>query len=318
MNTSDDSNSVNTSEDSNEDSRRPGVPVYLEIDTFADLLCMAEEVASWVEEAHDRLLAQVLAKLSDELEPAAGPITGLGQPGGLWARIEAEPARGHSSSLVTYGEPGWSRCIEWLRSGKFSAFEVSASLLDDEGYPDGARGGAHLGVDIRNLEFPGQASRLTVGVARKHFGGAFTPDIQQAWVDVAKRAETMFQAAYGFITLDYAGGTRTPYEEWAGLGEFLGLRECGKWVRGYYWGNFLSAEHVHRLGGLRRIEREAPCAVVEDLSQDRGELVYLQLTEDLDRFSDEDLRALKGFLTPALPAPDARRQHETDYPLRVV
>jgi hypothetical protein len=231
-----------------------------------------------------------------------------------WASLEAcglESKRSRHADIpvpLSHGERGWSRCIEGLRSGKFSAFEVNASLLDDEGYPDGARGGAHLGVDIRNLEFPGQASRLTVGVARKHYGGAFTPEIQQAWVDVAKRAATMFRAAYGFITLDYAGGTRTPYEEWAGLGEFVGLRECGEWVRGYYWGNFVSAEHVHRLGGLRRIEKEAPCAVVEDLSQDRGELVYLQLTEDLDRFSDEDLRALKGFLTPALQAPDVRRQ----------
>jgi hypothetical protein len=292
--------------------------VYLEIDTFADLLFMADEVALWVEEAHDRLLAQVLAALSDELEPAPGPITGLGQPGGLWARIEAEPVHGHSSSLVRYGERGWSRSIEGLRSGKFSAFEVNASLLDNEGYPDGARGGGHLGVDIRKLEFPGQASRLTLGVARKHYGSAFTPDTQQVWVEVAKRAATMFRAAYGFITLDYAGGVRTPHEEWAGLGDFVGLRECGKWVRGYYWGNFLSAEHVHRLGGLERIEKEAPCVVVEDLSQGGGELVYLQLTEDLDHFSDEDLSALKGFLTPALPAPDARRQHETDYPFRVV
>ncbi|HEX6261902.1 MAG TPA: hypothetical protein VF097_03535 [Actinomycetota bacterium] len=66
------------------------------------------------------------------------------------------------------------------------------------------------------------------------------------------------------------------------------------------------------------MRREAPCFLVEDLSEGRSELVYLQLTEDLHLVTDDDLRALKEYLRPLLLPGRPGRTYPSDMPHRVI
>jgi hypothetical protein len=75
--------------------------------------------------------------------------------------------------------------------------------------------------------------------------------------------------------------------------------EIGTLVRGAYWGNFLGAELVRRLGGLEAVLGAAPGAVVTPIE---GGGVYVQVSKepspDLPPRDQERLRALAGFLEP--------------------
>jgi hypothetical protein len=82
-----------------------------------------------------------------------------------------------------------------------------------------------------------------------------------------------------------------------------GVAESKRLLRGYFWGNVLSARHIAALGGRDRVLSEAPCARAEDWSAAGRELVYLQLTPDLELVRDDALLALERYLRPVLPAP---------------
>ena len=76
-------------------------------------------------------------------------------------------------------------------------------------------------------------------------------------------------------------------------------------LRGAYWGNFLSSNHVQLLGGITRVAKEAPCFLVEPLNMTGVDGTpatgaYLQLTEDLFVISSTQIRALETYLAPIL------------------
>jgi hypothetical protein len=57
---------------------------------------------------------------------------------------------------------------------------------------------------------------------------------------------------------------------------------CDQFVRGWFWGNVLSEQHIQKLGGMERIIAEAPFEIIKPLQTSDGhELVYLQLTDDV-------------------------------------
>jgi hypothetical protein len=72
-------------------------------------------------------------------------------------------------------------------------------------------------------------------------------------------------------------------------------------LRGYFWGNILTESHIKKLGGLDHIKSNAPCHKVRELNINDRQAVYLQLTPDINDYSDDVLRQLKNFFLPALP-----------------
>lgn len=104
----------------------------------------------------------------------------------------------------------------------------------------------------------------------------------------------------GFITVDTMSTycSFSAHERYIGLGYMTASENFDKYFRGYSWGNYLSKKHVELLGGIDKIKKEAPVYLVKMLS-DNG--AYLQLTEEVDEVSDEELRKLKKYFQPILP-----------------
>jgi hypothetical protein len=71
-------------------------------------------------------------------------------------------------------------------------------------------------------------------------------------------------------------------------------------ARGYFWGNFLSKEHIKNLGGIKNINNIL-FDTFEIIELIKNELVYIQLTKDIFNYSDQKLLNLKSFFKPILP-----------------
>ena len=126
---------------------------------------------------------------------------------------------------------------------------------------------------------------------------------QERTVSLLKDLALGLDATYAHLTLEpnaASGLDDTPYEEWIRT-PIDHYRELRRYARGYFWGNILSGEHIEQLGGVERIKTEAPCVMVKSIGTPERPLLYLQLTEDINDFSDEKLKELREFLKPILP-----------------
>jgi hypothetical protein len=271
----------------------PGV--FFELDTFEPLHERGDGLADWLDEARRRLVEPLLPVVDPDRRTVTLAEWNLD--------LRLEPVHEDSPER-------WERALENVRAGRRQQLSLVMRQLDGHTLPP-----IMLEVELAGLEFEGAAHRVSFVAGRPLYGSRLSEEAQAVLVATAKEAAVRFQACTGYITLDYAS-RHSPYELSIGRREGDGLRECAQFVRGYYWGNFLSGEHVERLGGIAAVEREAPCAVVEVLARDPL-LVYLQLTASLDAFDDEELKRLRAFLLPVLPEAD-RQPMPLDYPLRVV
>jgi len=104
----------------------------------------------------------------------------------------------------------------------------------------------------------------------------------------------------GYITHDrlIPGFTTTPHERHS-IGPFgkYTKKDYQDFFRGYFWGNLISEKHIHALGGVDNIIRNAPCYQVKEIN---SRYVFLQLTESVFDFSDEELSRLKDYFQPIL------------------
>jgi hypothetical protein len=278
----------------------PDPGVFFELNTFEPLEERGDEVADWLEQARRRLVDPLLAVV----DPGRRRV------------ILAESNRDLRIEAVQEDSPEtWERALENVRAGRRQELSLTMSQLDAEGTSVQRLPPIRLVAELAGLEFEGAAHRLFFVAGRPLYGSRLTEETQAVLLATAKEAAVRFEACTGYVTLDYAG-RYSPYELSIGRRFVDGLRECGEFVRGYYWGNFLSREHVERLGGISAIERDAPCAVVEVLASDPP-LLYLQLTKSLDAFDDEELKRLRTFFLPVLPEVD-RQPVPLEYPLRIV
>jgi hypothetical protein len=80
-----------------------------------------------------------------------------------------------------------------------------------------------------------------------------------------------------------------------------GARYYTEFVKGAFWANFLNPLHVKNLGGLKQIQEERPCSVIEELGSGRALLQVgpSPITADELRAA-EDYQRLRRFLKPIL------------------
>jgi hypothetical protein len=153
--------------------------------------------------------------------------------------------------------------------------------------------------DVRGAELPQfPYTSFTVGVMRPPAWRRLPPTFQRDFVEVLIAVATELNAVTGYVTLDEAA-TSNPYGLWYGVPELkadMGSREA---LLGYYWGNFLSDSHITALGGWDAVRREAPVYRAEGIDEEKG-LFYLQLTEDIEDVTDDELRSLEQYLRPVL------------------
>jgi hypothetical protein len=209
----------------------------------------------------------------------------------------------------------WSRAVGLVREGAAEALTLEMNPL----LPPAELGVAGLvwfDTAILQERHPGGHRPNTFALRRPFpIDKSRFIEVQHETVQLATTVAAKLDAAFGYITPDVAAPNANPYAAAFGLSE-TEVR-IDRFLLGYYWGTILSSGHIAALGGLDRVEREAPCVRVETFrAASGGSLVFLQLTETIDAFSDAELRRLRDFLQPLLPAPLYVRP--PSYPVRLL
>lgn len=151
------------------------------------------------------------------------------------------------------------------------------------------------------------------------YGNRVPVEAQNTFVNVAKSAFRDLNCIVGYITLDQVGpapgGGWSPYDRFVCMDTTMTRRNpwtgeelWRKWARGYYWGNFLSENHIHLLGGESELQK-VPLEVVERI----GKGWYLQLTPDINDINKDKLHALRDLLRPLLPLPYYENNRPKDW-----
>lgn len=291
---------------------RPETPARsfsLQLNTFRNPREGEETFVDWAREAR---------KLAEEpfLPWTRDRPFGFDKPFGYWIGLGGQDLRNETITL-DWNEQNWDLLLGELKQGRLRNFRLLGRLQDGFRLPQDELGGILVEIDFAGLEYEDAATALVLSVGRPLFGTDLDHSTRMKWVELAQKARDI-DAVTGFLTVDHAGPYESPYEMSIDRYWLDGRRECRNWLRGYYWGNLLGPGHIERLGGFERIKNEAPGEVVADLSDGRGELVYLQLSPNPDAVSDDDLSALKKFLAPVLPEPKPSAQPYEGPPLRVV
>lgn len=150
-----------------------------------------------------------------------------------------------------------------------------------------------------NLE-QGVASLIDYNVQILEYEGCLVPkSIQDYFVDITKQLLSSFPGSIGEVTIDSMSyyDSNSPHEYSMGLETIWSSQYFKEYYRGYFWGNFLSKNHVMRLGGIEQVKNDAPVYKVEEL-EDGG--AYMQLTENINDFTLQDLLRLKRYLEKIL------------------
>ena len=202
-------------------------------------------------------------------------------------------------------EKYWDKVKKFFVEGKLDRIQIWSNLNKEQIY--GPR--ILISVNIADKIYEKRKfniSSIEFSVHKGFYAHEIIPQyISDTFIELIEGLSIRAKNLAGYITFDrtYAemanlGSKRSPYEVYLTKDFSCRAPLLHKFYRGYYWGNFLSKEHVELLGGIDYVLGQAPVFQVKALS-DGG--AYLQLTEDINDFSDESLRNLKEFLTPILP-----------------
>jgi hypothetical protein len=286
---------------------RPG-PLYVELDTYQDLLARGDAVADWLQAARsgliDPIVGQPQARLTTRL--TEGPP--YGEPYGMALTLVMWTVKQHLR-LLPGDAHGWARLLDQVRLGRLRQVEVDLEVLDGKGIPQGSA--VRIEVVARD-QFIGDASPLpdhhparvliTLWHALPH--GQVAPDLALPAVALAKQAASRLGAVTGLVTAGH-GSTMpdcSPYEELVGDNPFRRPR-LDRVSRGAHWGTFLTARHLQLLGGIQALRDLGLFYLVERLAGPPGELVWLQLTPDPYQVGQTVLEAMARELAPVMPHP---------------
>jgi hypothetical protein len=158
------------------------------------------------------------------------------------------------------------------------------------------------GVSLGILSLQALLDIGTIGVELAHddFPTLGSIDIQRTLVDLMIEGAIAFDAAQGFMTLDRVGN-QTAHELLTQQAYGVSMQSSREWVRGYQWGTLLTGSLIDRLGGIKRLEVNAPVHATRTFERlDGSKGIFLQLTPDIRAVSDDQLRSLKHFFAPFL------------------
>ena len=288
--------------------------VHAEIDVIRDLREDGQLVASWIDGALEKVitpLIELMGRPIAEHRRNIDEFSQWGSPGEVYLDIGWTLASGRTR-IRRWNTKTIKELKGLLEQGDVSRLAMTGNVIDANGVADMHQ---QFSIHFVQEQVDGKTVAWLQLTAHRHlYGDDFNASVQRGWVDLLQDSATSLGAPYGYLTVDFTG-TESPYEQSIGRWWGAGIPECDEWARGYYWGNVLSAGHIERLGGLDRVLADFTGAATEVLATD-DPLLYLQLSDDLDHFSDDDLRRLKDFMTPILPSGPGR--HWKGYPWRLV
>ncbi len=265
--------------------REPGrVGVVVDVDSSADLSNGGAELAAWWVRVRDLLIA---------------PLVGSAEVRGWDVSVYADSRDGSIDCAEPFSEPLEEELMAALRDNRLLRLCMTHTQLDAEGVPDHGLAPARLEIDLVDDDL-WRCNRLLFAIGKPLFGDRIDLAHQRLVVGLAKEAALVSRAGTGYVTVDRAGGFQSPFEERYAISPLDVALSLQTRARGYYWGNFLSRGHVDRLGGMERVLADVPAALTEVLDPKR-ELVYIQVTHDMNSVSREDIQPLRDYLQPVLP-----------------
>ena len=243
--------------------------VHLEVNTYDDLVANCR-LWPWLEQARG-LVAPFVSSGKGTTEPSLAMF----------------PVGSATPQIRKLEEKSWGATRNRWAAGELRSIGLEFLM-----------GRVNLEAEVGRPNSPKAASRVSLMIDRTLLPDPLPSGLQASLVELIKDGARALVAATAVL---YVDRDLHPYEQLMGIhyrpATYERFRDR---VRGYYWGNVLSARHVARLGGLERVLSEAPCFEVVDLDG-AGELVYLQISAELDNYSDDQLRALRDFFAPVLP-----------------
>lgn len=150
------------------------------------------------------------------------------------------------------------------------------------------------------------ANNLAFSMNRRVFNLNIPLDVQNMLKETFINVFKELNGVVGYINMGLPHATLAPnatsFEGLQGYYFTEYSHMFGNNARGYFWGNILTEKHIERLGGIGVIKEKAPCFFVDDFVLGDGrKAVYFQLTEDINLYTDEQLKNLRDFLKPILP-----------------
>lgn len=129
-------------------------------------------------------------------------------------------------------------------------------------------------------------------------------EAQNKIIDFFKYLFISCNSSTGYISIEPKYSSLTPnispLEHMLELDYKIHSQKLDKLARGYFWGNMISKEHIKSLGGIENIKMHAPGEVIV-IENNGRQYVYIQLSNDINDYSDSDLRKLKDLFRPILP-----------------
>jgi hypothetical protein len=285
--------------------------LYLELDSYQDLLARGEAVADWLQAARAGLIDPVIGRPQVRLTTRLTDGPPYGEPYGMALTLVMWTVK-QRLRLLPGNADGWARLLDQVRLGRLREVEVDLEVLDGRGIPQGAA--VRLKVILRD-QFVDDAgplpdhhpARVLLTLCHAVPHGQAVPDLAMAAVALAKQAASRLGAVTGLVTAGRGSVLPdcSPYEELVGDNPFQRSR-LDRVSRGSHWGTFLTARHLDQLGGIQALRDLGLFHSVERLAGPPGELVWAQLTPDPYQVDQRLLEAMARELAPVMPRP-ARR-----------
>jgi hypothetical protein len=287
------------------DPARPG-PLYLEVDTYEDLLARGEEVADWLQAARAGLIDPVIGRPQVRLTTRVPDGPPYGEPDGMALTLVMWTVK-QRLRLLPGDADGWARLLDQVRLGRLREVEVDLEVLDGKGIPQGAAVGLKVVVRDQFVDDAGplpdhHPARVVISLWHAVPRGGVVPDLTMAAVAFAKQAASRFGAVTGLVTAGRGSVLPdcSPYEELVGDHPFCRPR-LDQVSRGAHWGTFLTTRHLEPLGGIQPLRDLGLFHLVERLAGPPRELVWVQLTPDPYQVDQAVLEAMARELAPVMP-----------------
>lgn len=142
---------------------------------------------------------------------------------------------------------------------------------------------------------------LCISLSEQLFEGYIPADVQRKIKLLFQNAVRLLEADTGYITYEskVAGPSmQSSFEDYWGVNTIL--HHFSTRLHGYFWANYLSEQHIAKLSGLQSIKASAPCDIIEPVIHSDKIGVFLQLTDDINSYSDDQLAKLRNYLWPLI------------------
>jgi hypothetical protein len=259
---------------------------YVTEDATAPAVCEVDAYVGGYDE-----VAVVAEKVADLLLRAAEDVTGVEVRTDVVLVPRDEPGQ---VKTMPASPSAYQRSLELLQQGSLRSYEI---ISERDGVPEGLVG--RLEIDFASQEWPGASDRIFFAISRSDLEHGGRP-MAEEFVTLGASAATALRAVTGYLTRGYAD-MESPLELKTGRYWLDALSEARRTLRGCYWGNLLSDEHIKILGGRETILKRAPGSVV-DLSEQSHELLLVQATDRPLQAGAADIMTLARYLEPLLPA----------------